>query len=33
MSDGAVFLDRDGVIVELVWDAVDAVVRGPQRQG
>ena len=23
MSDGAVFLDRDGIVVELVWDAGD----------
>ena len=29
MSDGAVFLDRDGVIVELVWDAVDESFEGP----
>jgi D-glycero-D-manno-heptose 1,7-bisphosphate phosphatase len=29
MSDGAVFLDRDGVIVELVWDAVDGSFEGP----
>ena len=29
MSDRAVFLDRDGVIVELVWDAVDGSFEGP----
>jgi D-glycero-D-manno-heptose 1,7-bisphosphate phosphatase len=29
MSHGAVFLDRDGVIVELVWDAVDESYEGP----
>lgn len=29
MSHGAVFLDRDGVIVELVWDAADGSYEGP----
>ena len=29
MSDTAVFFDRDGVIVELVWDAVDESFEGP----
>jgi D-glycero-D-manno-heptose 1,7-bisphosphate phosphatase len=29
MTHGAVFLDRDGVIVELVWDAVDQSFEGP----
>lgn len=29
MSHGAVFLDRDGVIVELVWDAADESYEGP----
>lgn len=29
MSDAAVFLDRDGVIVELVWDPVDGSFEGP----
>lgn len=29
MSAGAVFLDRDGVIVELVWDAVDGSFESP----
>jgi histidinol-phosphate phosphatase family protein len=29
VSDRAVFLDRDGVIVELVWDGVDASFEGP----
>ncbi len=29
MSDAAVFLDRDGVIVELVWDAADESYEGP----
>ena len=29
MSDRAVFLDRDGVIVELVWDATDEAFEGP----
>ena len=29
MSDRAVFLDRDGVLVELVWDEVDASFEGP----
>jgi D-glycero-D-manno-heptose 1,7-bisphosphate phosphatase len=29
MSNGAVFFDRDGVIVELVWDAVDGSFEGP----
>jgi D-glycero-D-manno-heptose 1,7-bisphosphate phosphatase len=29
MSDRAVFFDRDGVIVKLVWDAVDASFEGP----
>lgn len=29
VRDGAVFLDRDGVIVELVWDAVDGSFEGP----
>ena len=29
MSDAAVFLDRDGVIVELVWDAADESFEGP----
>lgn len=29
MSDGAVFFDRDGVIVELVWDATDGSFEGP----
>ena len=29
MSDPAVFLDRDGVVVELVWDAVDGSFEGP----
>ena len=29
MSDRAVFLDRDGVVVELVWDAVDESFEGP----
>lgn len=33
MRDGAVFLDRDGVIVELVWDAVDASFEGPNVEG
>lgn len=32
MSDGAVFLDRDGVIVELVWDPVDGSFEGPHRE-
>jgi D-glycero-D-manno-heptose 1,7-bisphosphate phosphatase len=29
MSDGVVFFDRDGVLVTLVWDAVDASFEGP----
>ena len=29
MSHAGVFLDRDGVIVELVWDAVDNAYEGP----
>jgi histidinol-phosphate phosphatase family protein len=29
LRDAAVFLDRDGVIVELVWDAVDGSFEGP----
>ena len=29
MSDRAVFLDRDGVVVELVWDDVDGSYEGP----
>lgn len=29
MSDCAVFFDRDGVIVELVWDAMDGSFEGP----
>ena len=29
MSDGAVFLDRDGVVVELVWDEADGAFEGP----
>jgi len=29
LSDPAVFLDRDGVVVELVWDAVDGAYEGP----
>ena len=29
MSNPAVFLDRDGVIVELVWDDVDGAFEGP----
>ncbi len=29
MSDRAVFLDRDGVVVELVWDDVDGAFEGP----
>jgi D-glycero-D-manno-heptose 1,7-bisphosphate phosphatase len=29
MSDSAVFFDRDGVIVELVWDPVDASFESP----
>ena len=29
MSDVAVFFDRDGVIVELVWDAMDGAFEGP----
>jgi D-glycero-D-manno-heptose 1,7-bisphosphate phosphatase len=29
VSDAAVFLDRDGVIVELVWDSVDGSYEGP----
>ncbi len=29
MSDGAVFLDRDGVVVELVWDPVDESFESP----
>ena len=29
MSDAAVFLDRDGVVVELVWDAVDGSFESP----
>jgi D-glycero-D-manno-heptose 1,7-bisphosphate phosphatase len=33
MSDGAVFFDRDGVIVELVWDAVDRSFEGPNVKG
>jgi D-glycero-D-manno-heptose 1,7-bisphosphate phosphatase len=32
VSDGAVFLDRDGVVVELVWDPVDASFEGPNRE-
>jgi D-glycero-D-manno-heptose 1,7-bisphosphate phosphatase len=32
VSDGAVFLDRDGVIVELVWDSVDGSFEGPDRE-
>jgi len=32
VSDGAVFLDRDGVIVELVWDPVDGSFEGPNRE-
>jgi D-glycero-D-manno-heptose 1,7-bisphosphate phosphatase len=32
VSDGAVFLDRDGVIVELVWDPVDGSFEGPHRE-
>jgi D-glycero-D-manno-heptose 1,7-bisphosphate phosphatase len=33
LSDPAVFLDRDGVVVELVWDAVDGSFEGPTVQG
>ena len=33
MSDPAVFLDRDGIVVELVWDAVDGSFEGPTVQG
>ena len=33
MSDRAVFLDRDGVIVELVWDAADGSFEGPNVEG
>lgn len=29
VSDRAVFLDRDGVVVELVWDGVDGTFEGP----
>ena len=29
MTDAAVFLDRDGVVVELVWDGVDGSYEGP----
>lgn len=29
MSNHAVFLDRDGVVVELVWDGVDGSYEGP----
>ncbi len=29
VSDRAVFLDRDGVVVELVWDDVDGAFEGP----
>jgi D-glycero-D-manno-heptose 1,7-bisphosphate phosphatase len=29
VSDGAVFLDRDGVVVELVWDEADGAFEGP----
>ena len=29
MKDAAVFLDRDGVVVELVWDEVDGAFEGP----
>jgi D-glycero-D-manno-heptose 1,7-bisphosphate phosphatase len=29
LSDPAVFLDRDGVIVELVWDGADGAFEGP----
>ena len=29
MSDRAVFLDRDGVVVELVWDDADGAFEGP----
>jgi D-glycero-D-manno-heptose 1,7-bisphosphate phosphatase len=32
MSDEAVFLDRDGVIVELVWDDADGSYEGPYVQ-
>jgi D-glycero-D-manno-heptose 1,7-bisphosphate phosphatase len=32
MSDGAVFFDRDGVLVTLVWDAVDASFEGPNAE-
>lgn len=33
MSDRAVFLDRDGVLVELVWDDADAAFEGPTAGG
>jgi D-glycero-D-manno-heptose 1,7-bisphosphate phosphatase len=33
LSERAVFLDRDGVIVELVWDAVDGSFEGPNVEG
>ncbi len=32
MSRPAVFLDRDGVVVELVWDEVDGSFEGPHRE-
>ena len=33
MSQAAVFLDRDGVVVELVWDAADGSFEGPTTAG
>ena len=33
MSDPAVFLDRDGVVVQLVWDAADESYEGPHLEG
>ena len=32
MSERAVFLDRDGVVVELVWDAADGAFEGPSSE-
>jgi D-glycero-D-manno-heptose 1,7-bisphosphate phosphatase len=32
VSEPAVFLDRDGVVVELVWDAADGSYEGPHRE-
>src|SRR5262245_39322240 len=33
LRDQAVFIDRDGVIVELVWDHIDAAFEAPNAAG